>query len=82
MDEAQGGREKEESGRVGGRDRDGVPGVGGELGRDGRRRRPVTGDRTTSLRGCPPSRFGEGGLSSCPPAIFTYLWIVRLGRWE
>jgi hypothetical protein len=30
-------------------------------------------DRATDA---PPSRFGEGGLSSCPQAIIAYPWTV------
>ena len=37
VDEAQRRREEEEGESVGGRDRNGVPGAGGELGRGGRR---------------------------------------------
>ena len=69
MDEAQGGREKDESGRVGGWDRDGVPGVGGELGHDKRQQRPVTGERTNALR-MPPVAFRRGGSLLLPPGHF------------
>ena len=58
VDEAQRRREEEEDESVGGRDRDGVPGAGGELGRGGRRRRLGTG----RLRGgCPSITFRRGG---------------------
>jgi len=57
-----GGR-KRGGGSVGGRAPYGVPGVGGELGRGGRRQRPGTG----LPRGrCPLRRVSEGGVS--PPA--------------
>ena len=67
VDEAQRGREEEGGGSVGGWDPYGVPGVGGELGRGGRRQRPGTG----RPRGrCPTCRVSEGGgLSSLPPLI-------------
>ena len=54
----------EEDESVGGRDRDGVPGAGGELGRGGRRRRLGTG----RLRGgCPSITFRRGGSLLPPP---------------
>jgi len=43
VDEAQHRREEEEGESIGGRDRDGVPGTGGELGCGGRRQRLGTG---------------------------------------
>jgi len=67
VDEARRGREEEGGGSVGGRDPHGVPvpGVGGELGRGGRRRRLGTGGRPHGR--CPPHRVSEGGVS--PPAV-------------
>ena len=76
MDEAQHSREEEEGESVGGQDRDGIPGTGF-------RRRGASSvaagdgdawgpdDRAADA---PPSRFGEGGLSSRPQAIIAYPW--------
>ena len=62
VDEAQRWQEEEEGGNVGGRDQDGVPGAGSELGRGGRWRRPGTG---RPLGGCHPVAFWRGhGVSS------------------
>ena len=59
------GQEEEESGSVGGQDRDGVPGAGSELGRGGQWRRPGTGQ---PLGGCHPVAFQRGqGVSSPAP---------------
>ena len=64
VDEAQRGREEEGGGSVGGRDPHEVPGVGGELGRGGRRRQP--GTRQPRGR-CPPRHVFEGGVLFPPP---------------
>ncbi len=64
MDEAQRRREEEEDKCVGGRDRDGVSGAGGELGRDGRRRRLGTG---RPRGGCLSVTFRRGGSLLPPP---------------
>jgi hypothetical protein len=74
VDEAQRRREEEEDESVGGRDRDGVPGAGGELGRGGRRRRLGAWGPGDCAADAPPSRFGEGGLSSRSQAIIAYPW--------
>ena len=64
VDEAQRRREEEEGESIGGRDRDWVPGTGGEIGRGGRRRRLGTG----RLRGgCPSVAFRRGGSLLPPP---------------
>jgi len=66
VDEAQRGREEEVDGSIGGRDPYGVPRVGGELGRGGRRRRRRPG--TGQPRGrCPPVAFWRGGSLLPPP---------------
>ena len=49
---------------VGGRDRDGVPGGGGELGRGGQRQRLGTG---RPRGGCPSVTFRRGGSLLPPP---------------
>ena len=65
VDEAQRRREEEEDESVGGgRDRDGVPGAGGELGRGGRRRRLGT---RRPHGGCPSVTFRRGGSLLPPP---------------
>ena len=72
VDKDQCRREEEEGNSIGGRDLDGVSGVGGELGRGGQWQRSGTGRPHGR---CPlPSRFGWGGLSSCPPLIVADPW--------
>jgi hypothetical protein len=73
VDEAQRGREEEGGGSVGGRDPQGVPGVGGELRRGWRWRQPGTGGPRGRY---PPSRFGGGGISSRPPSIVADPWMA------
>jgi hypothetical protein len=68
VEEAQRGQEEEEGGSGGGWARDGVPGAGGELGRGGHRW-PGTGRLDDRAADAPPSRFKEGGLSSCHLSI-------------
>jgi len=64
IDKAQRRREEAEGESIGGRDRDGVPEAGGELGRGGRRRGLGTG----RLRGgCPSVAFPRGGSLLPPP---------------
>ena len=76
MDEAQRRREEEEGESVGGRDRDGVPGASSGAAGDGEAWGPD--DRAADA---PPSRFGEGGLSSRPQTIIAYPWtaMARVG---
>ena len=64
VDEAQCRREEKEGESIGGRDRDGVPGAGGELGHDGRRQRLGTG---RPRGGCPSVAFRRGGSLLPPP---------------
>ena len=56
---------------VGGRDRDGVPGGGASSGVAGNGNAWGPDDRAADA---PPSRFGEGGLSSHPQVIIAYPW--------
>ena len=76
LDEAQRRREEEEGESVGGRDRDGVPGASSGAAGDGEAWGPD--DRAADA---PPSRFGEGGLSSRPQTIIAYPWtaMARVG---
>ena len=76
LDEAQRRREEEEGESVGGRDRDGVPGASSGAAGDGEAWGPD--DRASDA---PPSRFGEGGLSSRPQTIIAYPWtaMARVG---
>jgi hypothetical protein len=82
VDEARCGREEEKGGSGGGWAQDGVPGSGGELGRGWRRRWPGTGRLDDHAADAPPSRFGEGGLSSRHLSIVVTRNGARwLGRW-
>jgi hypothetical protein len=66
LGEAQRRREEEEDESVRGRNRDGVSGAGGEIGRGGRRRRLGMG--TGRPRGrCPSVTFRRGGSLLLPP---------------
>jgi hypothetical protein len=71
VDEAQRGREEEEGKSVGGRAWDGVPGASSGAVDDGDGQGPD--DRATDA---PPSRFGEGSLSSLPSLIVAYPWMA------
>ncbi len=62
VDKAQRGQEEEEGSSVSGRDRDGVPGAWGELGRSGLWRRPGTGQ---PLGGFHPVVFRRGRGRGC-----------------
>jgi hypothetical protein len=72
-----GGRKRRAKGEsVGGQDRDGVPGASLGAAGDGKAWGPD--DRAADA---PPSRFGEGGLSSRPQTIIAYPWtaMARVG---
>ena len=71
VDEAQRGREEEEGESVGSPAWDGVPGASSGAVGDGDGRGP-----DDCAADAPPSRFGEGGLSSRPPSIVAYPWTV------